>query len=467
MARPKQGETARGRTFYENGSWRARIRLNEKHRPFFELPFKSKSQEQNAKDRTAVLAAIASRLRKTVPIDTALALLNKAAAADAKTLGDVQRVVDGVCAGDWTAPSKLDETTFEQVANDWTGGRLAARYPDHVRLKRTVRDDVQRMRDYILPIIGAVPIAKFTVEDAERVMRAIPTDFTANTRRNFAVLIHRLLALAVFPLRLRESNPLPTGWLPKPGRRKAKSYLYPDEDRALLAATAIPFRRRFAYGFLAREGNRKSEGVAMVFDLKRGAVVLDINKTDDPRSWALDAGVATALRKVEEIFGAAEISAIMTEMAELRGDQLRDDLKAIGIDRRELFEKSGQRDPVTVHSLRATFVTLALAAGRSEAWVSDRTGHKSSHMIHHYKRAARSVAELGLGELTPLDHALPELARRTDAGNGLENGLCNGLPPEPTTPTSLPNPKPIRYIQPRKRLAGWCRPRSSKPMWGS
>jgi hypothetical protein len=193
--------------------------------------------------------------------------LNKAAAADAKTLADVQSVVDGLCAGDWTAPTKLDETTFEEVANDWTSGRPAVRYPDHLRRKRTVRDDVQRMRDDILPIIGAVPIAKFTVEDAEHVMRAIPGEFTANTRRNFAVLIHRVLALAVFPLRPRESNPLPTGWLPKPGRRKAKSYLYPDEDAGLLAATSLPFRRRFAYGFLAREGNRKSEGAAMLFDL--------------------------------------------------------------------------------------------------------------------------------------------------------------------------------------------------------
>jgi integrase len=111
--------------------------------------------------------------------------------------------------------------------------------------------------------------------------------------------------------------------------------------------------------------------------------VLDINKTDEPRSWALDAGVAAALRKVQEIFGAAEIAAIMTEMAELRGDQLRDDLKAIGITRPELFEKNQQRDPVTVHSLRATFVTLALAAGKSETWVSGRTGHKSSLMINH------------------------------------------------------------------------------------
>ncbi|WP_437949737.1 hypothetical protein WME98_02120 [Sorangium sp. So ce296] len=46
------------------------------------------------------------------------------------------------------------------------------------------------------------------------------------------------------------------------------------------------------------------------------------------------------------------------------------------------------------------------ANGRTETWISDRTGHKSSRQIHRYKRAARKVAELGLGDFAPLDEAL-------------------------------------------------------------
>lgn len=34
---------------------------------------------------------------------------------------------------------------------------------------------------------------------------------------------------------------------------------------------------------------------------------------------------------------------------------------------------------------------------------------KSSRQIHHDKRAARKVAELGLGDFAPLDEAIPEL----------------------------------------------------------
>jgi hypothetical protein len=90
---------------------------------------------------------------------------------------------------------------------------------------------------------------------------------------------------------------------------------------------------------------------------------------------------------------------------------LRADLKAAGVTRSELFERSAVRRPVRVHDLRATFVTISLANGKSETWVADRTGHRSSEMINRYRRQARTWSELGLGELSPLNRALPDLAR--------------------------------------------------------
>jgi hypothetical protein len=52
---------------------------------------------------------------------------------------------------------------------------------------------------------------------------------------------------------------------------------------------------------------------------------------------------------------------------------------------------------------------MNLALGRSEAWITDRTGHRSSQMIYTYKRAARTHAELGLGSFVSLHEAVPEL----------------------------------------------------------
>lgn len=53
---------------------------------------------------------------------------------------------------------------------------------------------------------------------------------------------------------------------------------------------------------------------------------------------------------------------------------------------------------------------MNLAAGKTEAWITDRTGHKSSQTIYRCKRQARTHGELDVGALKPLREASPELA---------------------------------------------------------
>ncbi|WP_438023436.1 tyrosine-type recombinase/integrase [Sorangium sp. So ce233] len=104
-------------------------------------------------------------------------------------------------------------------------------------------------------------------------------------------------------------------------------------------------------------------------------------------------------------------------------ERFRAHLQLAGIDRPELFEDSDERQQVRAHDTRSTFITVALANGRSETWVADRTGHRSSIMIQRYRRAARTFAELGLGELASLAEAFPELGGRgKGTGNGTEQG---------------------------------------------
>lgn len=206
--------------------------------------------------------------------------------------------------------------------------------------------------------------------------------------------------------------------LPSTAKRRAVGYLYPAEDSALLACEDVPLCYRMLYGFLAREGMRKSEALALTWDcvdLDNGAVRLDENKTDDPRAWALGEDVCAALRWWRDtapddcpaVFRGQRTSDLRT----LRGSMLRRDLAAAGVTRPELFEESASRIAIRVHDLRATFVTLALASGRSETWVTDRTGHKSHHMVSRYRRQARTVRELDLGWLAPMHVAIPEMIR--------------------------------------------------------
>lgn len=118
--------------------------------------------------------------------------------------------------GNQAQPKALTETgpTFRAIGEDWTLGRLNARFPDHVKLKRSADRDSDRL-DKLYETIGAVPITRFRLTDAERAMTALPKDLSSATRRQYAQLVSKVLRLAVYPLKAIERSPLPTGFLPK------------------------------------------------------------------------------------------------------------------------------------------------------------------------------------------------------------------------------------------------------------
>ena len=211
-------------------------------------------------------------------------------------------------------------------------------------------------------------------------------------------------------------------------------------------------------GVLAREGMRDgSEATALTWeclDLERGTLRLDKNKTKVPRTWKLDPSVTRALTKwrairypepdekppanalvlVDEI-GAGWEGARFAEMS-------RADLQTAGVKRPELFEKvAGVRAPVRAHDLRSSFVTVKLAIGWTDAQISARTGHQSSQMFGRYRRVARTVEELDLGDVSPLDVLLfgaDETDDESPAADPVPRpivGLRSGLQDEPVQNT--------------------------------
>ncbi len=316
-----------------------------------------------------------------------------------------------------TAPAaSKGPTTFQTFAKRWTSGELHRLDPDLV--KDVAHDkNMSRLQTYVYPVIGDRPLNEITIEHAKDVLRRVPREKSRETRRHVAQLMTRILNLAVFPGGLLPISPLPRGFLPKLGPRKAFSYLYPTEDAALLACADVPLINRVLYGFLCREGMRSSEALALTWgdlDLRHGAVQLDENKTDDARAWALDKGVLAALKLWQVRVPHKPTDAVFAGIQNPGhlADSFRDHLRLAGVDRPELFKSSKARRQIRLHDCRATFVTLALANGKTEGWVTDRTGHKSSGQIATYKRSARLVKELRLGPLTSLDRAIPELRKR-------------------------------------------------------
>jgi integrase len=294
---------ATGHVIERGGRRFARVAVNGKRRAFA-LP-ETLSGEQ-AHERCGVVATLAGRLTTAGVEDaTARSILRKVAkregVAHDAALAAAEQII--VHKGRSVAPKPSDGPTFQDIGQRWTSGELAREYPDHVKAKRTAAEDVYRLVKHVYPVVGRVSVADFTLDHALDVMRKLAPSLSASSRRHVGQLLHKILAMCVFPLRLRDHQPLPEGFLPKPGPKKAQGFVYPDEDRILLACVAIPLAWRVLYGWLHREGMRRSEAARLLWrhlDLERNTVRLDANKTDDARAWALAPGVAAALRAWRE-----------------------------------------------------------------------------------------------------------------------------------------------------------------------
>lgn len=367
------------------------------------------------RERRQLIFDQAKRLQAACRLDMESLLLALGEAQDDEAVRAVLGAIDVVC--DEARILQPGDTTIRDVGDQWVKGLLAQRYPDHIKIKSSAERDRQLLETYVYPVIGDMPVPAVKLEDCERVMRRIPAEnphskkrkpMSVAQRRHVAQVMHRLLIMCAYPLQLIKASPLPKGFLPKLTGGKAKAYLYPDEDARLMACAAVPLVYRVFYGVIAREGFRFNEARTLSWndlDLERGAVKLDRNKTDDARAWALDPGVSRALARWSKTAPPAGPFAEVQDDRQ-QAERFRKHLMDASVDRPELHEASDERARIRVHDLRATFVTTSLANGMTETWVSDRTGHKSSAMINRYKRAARTLSELGLGKLKPLDEAI-------------------------------------------------------------
>lgn len=408
--------------------WHFRVRLDKRH-AFPMPPAISDADAERKRDR---MRALVTKLRASkADVEGAAPYLEALAAAqDTPSLvaadTDVLRYIAG------KVGAKLGgNSTIADVAEGLTSGRLAAEFPDHVRAMRPLDPRRSYLTQHVVPSVGHIRVVKFTLDDALRFLADLPGHLSQTTRAAIAGTLDLVLTISAFPLRLIPVSPLPRKWAPRPGKPPARAFLYPDEDRKLLGCTEIQLGKRVLYGFLAREGARTIEARRMTwsdFDLARGTVRLDVNKTDDPRAWVLGEDVVRAMLAWKNVLARilkrpvrGDDPVFMRRGGKVIGKQdagiFRLYLRRAGVTREDLHVRRALWAPIRIHDLRASFITLALAMGRTETWVADRTGHKSSDMINEYRRAARHAGELGLGWFAPMDEAIPELAGAADVGN--------------------------------------------------
>lgn len=395
--------------------------------------------------RQQLIAGLIAQLRAAGKEGSILPVSRQAAEADDGSLPAIQKLVAGLALGsERVAPKPIGHTVAEAAASTmtlrefaaaWTSNELAAQYRGRVRVIDH-GENARRLDKHVYPVVfrgrqvGDIPLNEIDLDVADHVL-AQPT-LPEGSLRHVAQCLHRLLKLAVYPVRLLERSPFPPGWLPPSAGLKERSYLYPVEDAALLQADTVPLVWRLFFGFLAREGLRREDAATLEWTNlslglggAMGHVVLDETKNGRGASWALDPGTTEALRRWQDLCPAGAWVFPTEALPRYRrrrhgqplhvdhaGEVLRRSLKMAGIERDKLFQNGDNRLQLRAHDLRATFVTLALASGRSEDWVMQRTGHSSSVMLSRYRREAKTAQELGLGWLKPLHQAIPELSRR-------------------------------------------------------
>src|ERR1019366_3427587 len=168
------------------------------------------------------------------------------------------------------------------------------------------------------------------------------------------------------------------------------------------------------------------------------------NKTDKPRAWDMRPDVLEALAIWRKHFRpnakATDRVFVDDEGVGLNVDhlaaQLRDDLKVHAeVDRPKLFAGSKNRLRMRAHDLRATFITVSLASGRTWEWCQQRTGHGDS-MKQKYRRTAATWIAQQQGDLAPMHMTIPELA--------VHRSIAPRLPHGGGSPVAQPLPKSMK-----------------------
>jgi integrase len=351
-------------------------------------------------------------------------------------------------------------TTVRQLGKQWTSGELVKTYGNVNRLRIKAGAQIDewclkanayevKTRGPSGPAFGDLAVAAVTTDDVAKVMAEQPAEHRSETRVKQYNRLHRLFDLAIFPLRLRKEgdNPVSRYLRPSPDADKLFCFLYPSEVLTLLLGkdaegeTKIPLGRRVLYALAIYTGQRKGSLFALKWkhvDFDHSTLASFKTKTGTAQYFVADRGLMAMLeawkahktsaanagdspsgaivQDVDAAQTALDDTAIITDddvdyERKRLATALRDDLKAVGVTRAILFEEEAPNvEPLRFHDLRSTFCTWARRVGKSDAWISERTGHEpTGDMINRYDRGAQTLSDLNYAPFPDISRAVPEL----------------------------------------------------------
>jgi hypothetical protein len=150
--------------------------------------------------------------------------------------------------------------TVSQYAERWLADREA-------RGIASLRDDRQRFRSHVEPVLGSLAVANVSRDDIRRLVVALDRDdavrFSSKTARHVWVLVRSLFKDAYSAKRgelvVRDTDPTAGVRPPDRGEDRDRTYLYPSEFASLVACDAVPLERRRLYALAAYTLSRAGE----------------------------------------------------------------------------------------------------------------------------------------------------------------------------------------------------------------
>jgi integrase len=317
-----------------------------------------------------------------------------------------------------TAEGKPTGETVQQWVDRWLEWRST-------RGLSTTSHDRGRLNNYVLPLLGPLPIRDVTRDDIERVVEsldrciALPEDdkdrISWKTASNVWVLVTKAFKDSVAAkqrdIRVRPDDPSAGVAGPDHGDRKSKVYLYPSEFLQLVSS-GIDIRFRILFAVAVYTFARAGELEALVpddLDLEHG--VLHINKAIDRETGKVKSTKGGEARRIPiEPRLAPLLKRLMQERTgpsllwmpdnEDRAILLRQHLAQVGARRADLFADNDRQKHITFHDLRATGITWMAVRGDDPLRIKQRAGHKAFSTTEMYIREAENLA-VGFGEPFP------------------------------------------------------------------
>lgn len=282
-------------------------------------------------------------------------------------------------------PAPPAVVTVEAAAREFVGGIHSGAIRTrggHVYKASTVRGHENRLRLYVVPLIGAVPVAALTRGDVIRLVEGIAADKTAATARNVRDVLRLVLARQLY-MEAVGTNVAAEIATPSPERRPARFLTPAEADRLQTSADAHEHPVIGAMVATALDtGLRLGELQAVPWgpdglDLDARRVRVAITRD---RTGAL---VTTKSRRERTVPLGPELVARLRRYR-MAAPRSADGAPAFWRSHRRAWEqvREGAGIPdLHVHDLRHTAATFWLAAGLTVHAVADLLGHTDAALV--------------------------------------------------------------------------------------